>query len=125
MTRKQPTWYFRNKEKWLKTRLAYKKANPERVKECQHRAAKKLYDFKRKIVTDFKSKPCIDCKKSYPYYVMDLDHKNGKKLFNIGANLKSIKLEILLKELEKCEVVCSNCHRIRTHNFNNTLALVT
>ena len=109
-----PSWYFRNKEQWKLSRQAYKLAHPEKVKECQRRAAKKLYDLKRKVVSDFKDRPCLDCGVTYPFYVMDLDHVRGQKLVSIGANLKSISTEVLLKELEKCEVVCANCHRFRT-----------
>lgn len=114
MTRKQPTWYFRNKERWLKSRKVYRLANPEKVKETQHRAAKKNYDLKRSLVTAFKDKPCFDCNKRFHFSVMDLDHVRDKKVISIGANLKSISMENLLKELEKCDVVCSNCHRLRT-----------
>ena len=63
-----------------------------------------------------KEVPCADCGIEYPYYVMDFDHVLEKKfLINKyvkgGPSLKSLQLEI-----DKCEVVCSNCHRIRTYN---------
>lgn len=109
-----PTWYFRNKQKWIESRKKYKLENPEKIKESQHRAAKKDYDLKRNIVDSFKKRPCMDCKKEFPSCVMDLDHVRGKKVKSIGANLKSFSMENLLLELEKCDVVCSNCHRIRT-----------
>ena len=60
--------------------------------------------------------PCTDCKESYPYWVMDFDHITGKKLFNISQyQNKTHTLEMIKKEVSKCEVVCSNCHRNRTH----------
>lgn len=63
-----------------------------------------------------KSVPCADCNKEYPYYVMDFDHVRGKKKFNIGAGANSYSLRVIEKEIDKCEVVCSNCHRQRTHS---------
>ena len=46
---------------------------------------------------------------------MDYDHRPGtKKKFNVSVIRKG-KAEIL-KEIEKCDLVCANCHRIRTHN---------
>lgn len=60
-----------------------------------------------------KDRPCADCQESYPYYVMDFDHLNDKD-FTICGSTKGIKK--ILAEAAKCEVVCSNCHRIRTHN---------
>jgi hypothetical protein len=45
---------------------------------------------------------------------MDFDHVRGVKVTHISqlvqGNLQKIK-----DELEKCELVCSNCHRERTH----------
>lgn len=68
----------------------------------------------RALVQARKQVPCADCGVAYPFYVMDFDHVSGDKVMMIsdlvirGATLK------LLRELEKCEVVCANCHRIRT-----------
>lgn len=62
-----------------------------------------------------KSCPCADCGIEYPYYVMDFDHVSDDKeanladLVRVGASLVKLQAEI-----NKCEVVCSNCHRIRT-----------
>ncbi len=64
-----------------------------------------------------KDKPCADCHQSYPYYVMDFDHlPQFEKCFNISEfsdgrhSIDDVKAEI-----EKCGIVCANCHRIRTH----------
>jgi len=38
----------------------------------------------------------------------------GKKKFGIGKS-KSKTLKEILKELRKCDLVCSNCHRTRTY----------
>ncbi len=59
-----------------------------------------------------KSKPCTDCKKCYPHYVMDFDHI-GTKNCNVSS-LKYGSLERLKAEISLCELVCSNCHRERT-----------
>ena len=65
-----------------------------------------------------KSKPCADCGCSYPYYVMDFDHREGEtKLCNVSAlnRHRRVSMQKLLEELAKCDVVCANCHRERTH----------
>ena len=36
------------------------------------------------------------------------------KLFNIG-NAVGKSFQEVLTEAEKCDIVCANCHRIRTH----------
>lgn len=69
------------------------------------------------MVNEAKSKPCADCGHKYPYYVMDFDHLPGtEKVDGISvmrANGRSRKL--ILEEIAKCDVVCANCHRERTH----------
>jgi len=65
-----------------------------------------------------KSVPCADCGLSFPYYVMDFDHRPGPvKCFNLAnvAGQTRISLARLEAEIAKCDVVCANCHRIRTH----------
>lgn len=62
-----------------------------------------------------KDKPCADCECKYSYWVMQFDHVRGKKSFNIGEALSSIGLKRLLEEIEKCDIVCANCHADRTY----------
>lgn len=65
-------------------------------------------------INGYKSRPCADCGQEYPYYVMDLDHVRGEKEFHFGYGRAARSLKKVLEELEKCDVVCSNCHRTRT-----------
>jgi hypothetical protein len=60
-----------------------------------------------------KEQPCVDCNQSYPYYVMDFDHRHSKKL-NLG-NFRRYGRQQVLAEIDKCDLVCANCHRFRTH----------
>jgi hypothetical protein len=72
----------------------------------------------RGLVRAAKAKPCADCGKSYPYYVMEFDHREGeKKSFNIAAVMGPHRVgkTRLLEEIAKCDVVCANCHRERTY----------
>lgn len=70
----------------------------------------------KELIARTKRVPCADCHKSYPPHVMDLDHVHGVKHFTISHwTLGSMNLERLAEELAKCEVVCANCHRIRTY----------
>ena len=66
---------------------------------------------------------CADCglKVDEPS-VYDFDHVRGVKVNDIGNILRYggyrktgvATLEALVEEMEKCDVVCANCHRIRT-----------
>ena len=56
--------------------------------------------------------PCVDCGEK-DIIVLELDHVNGNKSFGISDRMTS-KWTTLEKEVNKCEVVCSNCHKRRT-----------
>jgi hypothetical protein len=68
------------------------------------------------LIRESKNKPCADCGGEFPYYVMDFDHRDPKKkTFNVGM-FAGRTLAAVRKEIEKCDVVCANCHRERTHS---------
>jgi len=93
----------------------YQKAFYKRSPTSTSQSFKRRRCEKTKIVQEYKNKPCSDCGIRYPYYVMDFDHVRGKKKFNISiAPNKMISHAIILEEIAKCDVVCANCHRIRT-----------
>lgn len=66
-------------------------------------------------IESLKNAPCTDCTNSFPPECMDFDHVRGEKLFNIGhMAARTPPLQVILDEIAKCELVCANCHRIRT-----------
>ncbi len=70
-----------------------------------------------KYIQELKSStPCLDCKISYPYYMMDFDHVRGTKHANVAELINTLSKKKIDLEIAKCEIVCSNCHRIRTHH---------
>jgi len=70
----------------------------------------------RALIAELKSHPCADCGGSFPPALMDFDHVRGTKHGIIsrmsGGRMARAKL---LEEINKCEVVCANCHRRRTY----------
>ena len=75
------------------------------------KAEKQAYSDHRKLESG-----CVDCGTRKPYPEMyDFDHMPGTaKVRSIAACLTSGTLEQMIAEIAKCEVVCANCHRIRT-----------
>lgn len=70
----------------------------------------------RAYLNEQKDKPCTDCGVKYPHYVMDFDHLPGSvKLCNPSTLANCGSLKKLKEEIAKCELVCSNCHRVRTY----------
>jgi len=67
----------------------------------------------RALIAEYKlAHGCTDCGYRGHPAALDLDHLPGfEKRANVGRLLGR---EAILAELAKCEVVCANCHRIRT-----------
>ena len=69
----------------------------------------------RSLIDKIKAGPCLDCHGSFPPYTMQFDHRDPKtKKFNISQSSRRPD-SILLEEIAKCDVVCANCHAIRTY----------
>jgi hypothetical protein len=73
---------------------------------------KNARDGMKEVLDEVKNQPCADCGGRFPAECMDFDHVNGNKEFNIGNH--KYNLSKLIDEIDKCDVVCANCHRIRT-----------
>lgn len=67
---------------------------------------------RRARISELKKRPCADCGGTFDPVCMDFDHRPGEpKIAGVSAMASFKKM---LAEAEKCDVVCANCHRIRT-----------
>lgn len=58
---------------------------------------------------------CLDCGHNFNPWVMQFDHRvSGDKKFEI-ARSHSYGWDRILEEIEKCDIVCANCHADRTY----------
>lgn len=96
--------YYANKQRYLDRNKAYRSNIKQYVQQLKE------------------SKPCNDCGVYYPYYVMDFDHIDGSiKENDINFLSNTGRIGALKTEITKCEVVCANCHRIRTYTRQNNM----
>lgn len=59
---------------------------------------------------------CHDCGIKYPHYILEFDHRPGKKKIDVVYRvLKKYGRDAAWEEARKCDVVCSNCHKERTY----------
>jgi hypothetical protein len=87
-------------------------ASSSREAEYKRQARDRNREYVRKIKED---NPCTDCGEYYHYSQMDFDHIDGKKKHNISRVANSaVSIKTIKDELRKCELVCANCHRLRT-----------
>lgn len=66
------------------------------------------------IINAFKAQHCIICNQQYEHFNMQIDHIDpATKLYDV-CQMKSRKVELLLAELAKCQVLCDLCHRCKS-----------
>ncbi len=92
------------------TKLHYKNnSGPYKIRAREYRVK-----LQEKFAEWLSDKFCVDCGEKDPV-VLDCDHVSGEKQFNISDMIRNSKSwELILEELAKCEIRCSNCHRKRT-----------
>lgn len=93
-----------------------RRKHPEKKRLQAIAGKKKVRERRRDFINTAKAQPCQDCGVRYPYYVMDLDHVRGEKVCQVSLMVSmGFSDEEIIEEIAKCDPVCSNCHRERTH----------
>ena len=84
-----------------------------KCRDCYRKTKQSLINRHYEWLAGLKaSRGCRRCGIKDPR-VLDFHHKDKQdKLFGISALRREIGFQKLVDEIEKCEVVCSNCHRI-------------
>ncbi|MDE2425612.1 MAG: hypothetical protein KGO96_06860 [Elusimicrobia bacterium] len=108
--------YYREKNKeWHSKNKEYLKQN----KYPKIRA--KIVKRKVEIQKYKESIPCKDCGIKYNYWVMEFDHIRDKK-YEISFMINSTHSDkTIWEEIAKCELVCTNCHKVRTYKQTELL----
>jgi hypothetical protein len=92
---------------------------PNTVNHIKINSRKEKQDNRRKGIRiwykNLKRNPCVDCGQTYDPVVMQFDHITGTKVRNISDMVGSgYGKDRILLEISKCDLVCANCHAIRT-----------
>jgi hypothetical protein len=102
-------WAEQNREKKREHARRWREKNPDYHREYHRRWTEK----NRALTTAYKAeRGCQRCGEKDPV-VLDFPHVGGKE--SEVASMVSRKWERILAEIEKCIVVCANCHR-RIHH---------
>lgn len=90
-------------------------------RECERKKMAQLYAANKVFIQEYKlSRGCTDCGYNAHPEALEFDHlPEFVKKFNISANISRPR-EQLEREIAKCEVVCANCHRVRTKDRGKT-----
>lgn len=96
--------------------IEHYRANKAKYIEAARRCNARTKIQIRAMIHAAKDAPCLDCGQSFPNWVMDFDHVRGEKSFDLAQSVRLSKSKsAVLAEIAKCELVCSNYHRHRTH----------
>lgn len=63
--------------------------------------------------------PCVDCGNSN-IAVLEFDHLRDKKYGISRMYRDGMAITRIQEEIDKCDVVCANCHRIRTYSRSDS-----
>ena len=77
--------------------------------------ARRVEKCREYVRQHLQNNPCMDCG-NHDWEVLEFDHIDPKcKNENISQIMRRGSLSVLEQEMEKCEVVCANCHKKRTN----------
>jgi len=68
----------------------------------------------RELIRSMKAGPCVDCGGRFHPVSMDFDHRQGEEKVRGVSAMVGQSPETILLEIAKCDLVCANCHRVRT-----------
>lgn len=73
---------------------------------------KRYWKQRRKLCVDLLGGTCVNCGTDKN---LEIDHVIPEdKSFSFGSGYLELKLETVLKELQKCQLLCVNCHKDKT-----------
>ncbi|PIR37295.1 MAG: hypothetical protein COV34_03285 [Candidatus Zambryskibacteria bacterium CG10_big_fil_rev_8_21_14_0_10_42_12] len=90
--------------------MADKRKYADRREELIKAVAKRRRKIKT-LALEYKGGKCQICGYNKYQGALDLHHINGKKEFGIGDKGYTRSWEKVKAELDKCILVCANCHR--------------
>lgn len=94
--------------------------NKEVYKQRGYTSTKKGAEVKKVFLVEFLNlHPCVDCGES-DIRTLEFHHRDpNEKIENISSMIRSYSLAVLKEEINKCDVLCANCHRKKTNvQFN-------
>ncbi len=95
--------YARNKETYKARSVAFRQQIRKELAE--------------RVTVIKESSPCTDCQVRYPGCVMQFDHVTLDKVANISDMIADARPWcVIQEEIDKCELVCANCHALRTYS---------
>lgn len=85
-----------------------------RCKDCLNRTKKRIANEIKSRAIEYKGSKCHDCLLLFPAPVYEFHHRDpAHKDFTISDKKSMVQWEAIKIELDKCDMLCANCHRLR------------
>jgi hypothetical protein len=122
---KSARWRLRHPARAKAIKAAYRSRNVEKIRLEDRAKAISTRIERRTWLDNYKvTAGCVDCGYNAHPRALDFDHIGTDKVGDVGRLAHSrIAWPRLLAEIAKCEVVCANCHRIRTYERERARAM--
>ena len=103
----------------------YKEYQREYISKWYRDPKTTIVQNKRYVEKIRRAANCTDCGYNKDWRILQFDHVRGEKVADVCKLLnKSISLEKIKDEIAKCEIVCPNCHWIRTFDRKGFVGLL-
>ena len=102
----------------------YQKANYQDNKELWRQRQRNRRIENKAYLTEIKATGCSRCGYNKCPDALEFHHPDENKDFSVAESARLHSLKTLKKEVEKCILLCSNCHREEHWNLRNNIARV-
>jgi len=87
-----------------------------KCKDCFNDYCTNRWRLRKEMAVEYKGGQCEDCKTSYPMPVFEFHHLDPSQKEFTWTKMRLVSDAKLYKELDKCALLCANCHRIRHYS---------
>jgi hypothetical protein len=103
-------------QRWCKScRRAYDAAYYKATQDLRRLQRRERGERLVALMRELKTAPCMDCGQRFHPVAMTFDHRPGTtKVRDLATLARRGCTGLFYAELKKCDLVCANCHAIRT-----------
>jgi hypothetical protein len=96
-------------------RVHYQNNKQSYIERAKSRNKRVIEEGPRGVLAYLYEHPCVDCG-NRDIRVLEFDHVRGEKVESIARLVRlGVSWKTIQTEIDKCEVRCANCHRIKTN----------
>lgn len=96
-------------------RKVYERRSEVKKEQVKSDKLRRVAESKQFIWDYLLTHPCVQCGERDPI-VLEFDHIKGRKVRAVSdMAILGYSIDSIREEIEKCQVLCSNCHRRKTH----------